>query len=222
MGSKLILDISDGINGYTQRAALKQLFQQFGTVDQCFIGDRRHNGSYVKFMTETGAEDAQQASEMGYLILHGTTLRTRRRSSGPDEKNISAASKVTERRRSLYNNKSGSPSVSQTRKPLVTPSRSRSHTHLPDKRLSKDSRSRRLSKATRSASRSHRKSRRRKSRPRSRRRSRSRRLSKSTRSASRSHRKSRRRKSQPRSRRRSPSHTHKRSRPSRSRRRSPS
>lgn len=78
------LDVVEGVTAYTQRAALKTFFSQFGVVDQCFVGDYNKSQPYIKFMTVKATEDAQEASDNNVLMHHGGMLKTRRRDRDTD------------------------------------------------------------------------------------------------------------------------------------------
>eukprot|EP00928_Gymnodinium_smaydae_P052161 TRINITY_DN3592_c0_g1_i1.p1 TRINITY_DN3592_c0_g1~~TRINITY_DN3592_c0_g1_i1.p1 ORF type:complete len:257 (-),score=49.42 TRINITY_DN3592_c0_g1_i1:127-831(-) len=72
------LDIVDGITEFTGRAALLQLFSQFGKVTTCWIPpvDTRHyERSYVRFEKPAAAEAALDASNKGLLYNFGSRVR---------------------------------------------------------------------------------------------------------------------------------------------------
>merc|ERR1712217_631425 len=77
-GLSAAIDVIEGINQYTGRTALIQLFQQFGKINACWLPPvefRDVERAYVKFGTESAAQAAMEASDANLLYNHGVLIK---------------------------------------------------------------------------------------------------------------------------------------------------
>merc|ERR1712194_490714 len=77
-GLSAAIDVIEGINQYTGRTALIQLFQQFGKINACWLPPvefRDVERAYVKFATASAAQAAMEASDANLLYNHGVLIK---------------------------------------------------------------------------------------------------------------------------------------------------
>lgn len=77
-GLSAAIDVIEGINQYTGRTALIQLFQQFGKINACWLPPvefRDVERAYVKFGTVSAAQAAMEASDANLLYNHGVLIK---------------------------------------------------------------------------------------------------------------------------------------------------
>lgn len=89
--AKTTLDLVEGITDFSKRSTIKDSLERFGEVTALWLPPVGHRtgrmkeAAYVKFRTETAAEDCMNACKRGEVILWDLTIRAKWRAENPNQ-----------------------------------------------------------------------------------------------------------------------------------------